>query len=277
MTQQGMITMDNYEEYLYLEADGELNDAEKEMLQRFLEEHPGLSAELEELRSVRLLPDVTLSFEEKDSLLRATPRVRALGIPSAWKVMAAAASLGLLIWLGLGRFSGDKTFSAGNYVAEMVMQPAMQNRSQPLAVSNPANANDTIPTAQHGISRNPPFKTLKRKSRNERSESDARLARIETDLPSLRPSANIPKAMIAENAYPTALLPDGQENIPAIIYQPSSQTSNRLHFRLGNAAAINTLKEAANNTISRITHSPYHLHDVALNLKLGAKTFSINF
>jgi len=99
--QQQMISMDNYEEFFFLAADGELDAAQQQALQRFLQEHPGLESEFSELAFLKLVPDKTLVFEDKVSLLKDAPRKRVITLATTWKAFAAAASIGLLIWSGI--------------------------------------------------------------------------------------------------------------------------------------------------------------------------------
>lgn len=65
-----MVNLENYEEYLLTEADGELNEAERKALYAFLEQHPELKKELDAYMSVRLVPDTNLMYADKERLLK---------------------------------------------------------------------------------------------------------------------------------------------------------------------------------------------------------------
>lgn len=63
------ISLDNYEEYFLLYMDQELSDADKKDVESFLEQHPELKEELNQLLLTKCLPDNTPVFD-KSSLLK---------------------------------------------------------------------------------------------------------------------------------------------------------------------------------------------------------------
>lgn len=85
------VNMENYEEYMMLEADGELNETERKALYDFVAKHPELQKELDAYLSVRLTPDTNLVYENKEQLMKkgggTTISLR------SWGVYAAAACL----------------------------------------------------------------------------------------------------------------------------------------------------------------------------------------
>lgn len=70
-----MVNMENYDEYMLLEADGELNTAERKALYDFLELHPELKKELDAYKAVHLVPTVDIVYPDKESLLKNDPTV----------------------------------------------------------------------------------------------------------------------------------------------------------------------------------------------------------
>ncbi len=60
----------NYEEYFILYLDNELADADRRMVESFIELHPDLKEELEILSQFKLQPDTELVYTDKDSLLK---------------------------------------------------------------------------------------------------------------------------------------------------------------------------------------------------------------
>jgi anti-sigma factor RsiW len=83
-----MVTIENYEEYLMMAADGELDGAEQIALNKFLRLHPSLAAEVEAWDTMRLQPDESVVYEAKESLLKKEPKRIAIG----WKPIALAAA-----------------------------------------------------------------------------------------------------------------------------------------------------------------------------------------
>lgn len=65
-----MITRNNYEEFFLLYVDNELSPADRQIVERFVDEHPDLKEELELLLQCRISPDEMPSFSGKEQLLR---------------------------------------------------------------------------------------------------------------------------------------------------------------------------------------------------------------
>lgn len=64
------INRHNYEEYFILYMDNELSHDEKKMVDLFVQQNPDLEEELTMLLQSRLIADSSVSFDEKESLLR---------------------------------------------------------------------------------------------------------------------------------------------------------------------------------------------------------------
>lgn len=105
-----MVNWENYEEYIVLLTDGELDDAGKKELEAFMQLHPEVREELAIYENLRLSPDETLVFENKESLLRKEPKSIAL---NQWFRYGAAAGLIALVAFGLMKWQGN---DAGNEV-----------------------------------------------------------------------------------------------------------------------------------------------------------------
>ena len=101
-----MVTMENYEEYLLLHADGELGEADEKALTAFMAEHPELRHEMEQYMATKMLPDMGMVYEGKDALLKKPTTVIALG---QWKIYVAAACVAALIVLGVWKWNSNDT------------------------------------------------------------------------------------------------------------------------------------------------------------------------
>src|SRR5690349_9629178 len=88
-----MVTWENYEEYMLLEADGELDEAGQKELHAFVAKHPELKKELAAYMATRLQPDTELVFTNKDTLLKKGGSSRTISMRSLWTYGAAAAVL----------------------------------------------------------------------------------------------------------------------------------------------------------------------------------------
>lgn len=102
------INLSNYEEYLLLQLDGELNELEEAALKAFLEVHPALQEEAAEYESLRIPVEESLVFEPKELLYQVEQplpfRKKAYPfIPIIWSAAAA-----LAIWLGIKALPSGK-------------------------------------------------------------------------------------------------------------------------------------------------------------------------
>jgi hypothetical protein len=130
-----MVTMDNYEEYMVLMADGELDAKGQQALEAFLQLHPELREEMSLYETVHLVPDTTIVYGNKESLLKKEPKVIAM---NQWFRYGAAAGLVALIALGLMKWQGSDT---GN---EVVKVDTVEHVSTPIAKT----IDTAIPTPQ---------------------------------------------------------------------------------------------------------------------------------
>lgn len=64
------ITRDNYEAWLVMYVDDELNEAERRAVQNFIQQNPDLEEELVMLQQSVLLPDEEIIFDQKETLFR---------------------------------------------------------------------------------------------------------------------------------------------------------------------------------------------------------------
>jgi hypothetical protein len=106
----------DYEEWLVLYMDNELNSTQKIAVEQFMANHPAAKEELALLQRTRLQPEQII-FADKKSLFRKEEKVRA--IPLRWWRIAAAAVLilgaGLTTVIVLDKKSADKENIAKAY------------------------------------------------------------------------------------------------------------------------------------------------------------------
>lgn len=115
-----MVTMDNYEEYMILFADGELNADEQQQLLAFVKAHPELEAELKAYASTKLTPDESLGFGDKAALLQIStkskvksqkPKDERKGITinlRQWAVYSAAAGIAAILITMMVKWNGQQ-------------------------------------------------------------------------------------------------------------------------------------------------------------------------
>ncbi len=117
-----MITMENYEGWLMRYADGALTREEREAVEAFLEQHPELREEMEEVAGVKVTP-VVATLPGKERLLKKEREGFAW-----WRVAAAVALMALAgtTLLVLNR----KPDEAGPMVAQAQPEPAVAAEPQ---------------------------------------------------------------------------------------------------------------------------------------------------
>lgn len=89
------ISLNNYEEWLLLYTDNELDQEQKKKVEDFTSTHPAIREELEILQKTKLQPEEAIVFLNKESLYRSEEKVRV--IPFRWKRIAAAAAVLLAV------------------------------------------------------------------------------------------------------------------------------------------------------------------------------------
>ena len=93
-----MVNMENYEEYMLLYADGELNEVEEKELLAFVAQYPQLQEELKLYAATRVVPNTEIVYEGKEDLLKATPAKRAIALNRRWIYTAAAACVAMMLF-----------------------------------------------------------------------------------------------------------------------------------------------------------------------------------
>ena len=93
-----LITEKNYEEIFVLYHDDELNDKEKSETELFVSRHPQLKKEIDILGVVKIVPDNSIVFSEKQSLYKKEKSGRVIPL-IFWRLVAAAVFIGFGFWI----------------------------------------------------------------------------------------------------------------------------------------------------------------------------------
>lgn len=206
------ISLGNYEEWLLLYTDGELNPEEKKSVEQFIEAHPLVKSELELLQKTKLQPE-TIVFADKQSLYRREEKVRVLAF--SWRRIAIAASLilavGTTAWIISN--SGNEPAPAVADNGKKITTPVQQNENEVINREAPTESqlatNATAPV-------------------NEKTENDAAVATTEAKKDVILPAERIvpiktqkddalviaPKQEVRSNELPKP------ESNPNVIRQP---------------------------------------------------------
>ncbi|MBK8143423.1 MAG: hypothetical protein IPK57_22225 [Chitinophagaceae bacterium] len=124
--------LSNYEEYLLLYTDNELNTAQKTMVEQFVKENPSIKKEMELLQRTKFQPE-HIVFTHKESLYRREEKVKALPV-RWWRAAAAILILGLSLTTAL-LFNNKKAPEP----AEMAKTTGNEEKNVPAGHQNKEN------------------------------------------------------------------------------------------------------------------------------------------
>ncbi len=134
------INMTNYEEWLLLYVDDELNETERKAIEQFATANPPVQQELNLLLKTTLRPE-TVVFPNKESLYRSEEKVRR--IPAWWRMAAAAAIVIAVGTTGLFILNTDKTTSTeGPTAGTDPVKTELTKDNPELAGNNPGQTNE---------------------------------------------------------------------------------------------------------------------------------------
>lgn len=273
-----MVTLENYEEYIVLLVDGELDTAGQAELEAFMQLHPELREELSLYENVRLTPDTTQVFENKESLLRKEPGGRTINF-TGWFRYGAAAGLALLIALGVMKWTGDDT---DNNIA---VKDTVEHTNTPIAksvdtaVSAPEQEEEVIVQEEKKKKENkvmPVVPTQKIEVANVKEDRK----RVQVDVPEkLEVAVNkLPanrNTSVQYEAIPIPILPKTQEPAPI---QPEREALAWLPISEDRKEGLNMLGEAITAQVDRVKEVRDNIKNTDLAVKLGKKEiFTIRF
>ena len=145
-----MVTWENYEEYMMMHADGELQPHEEAELQFFLEEHPQLKAEMAMYERTILTPDMSQVYEHKTSLLKEEPAGKRIAFIPNRRAYGIAAGIAALVVLGFFALQNRNTAAPGGVVRNdsgKLLPVSHANATVPAPINTPSA--DNVATIDH--------------------------------------------------------------------------------------------------------------------------------
>jgi hypothetical protein len=233
----------NYEEWLVLYIDHELNNKQRILVEEFIANHPSAKDELAILQRTKLQPEPII-FADKESLFRREEKVRA--IPMRWWRIAAAAVLILAAGLtavvvlnkgsagkeGIAKTPGNKqkTNSQNNVVTNL---PAGQNRKEENKPVSPAVIPNTIQRNVASVSR-PTNNSSTAKhnaviNKKPNNNSSIKETKEEPVLVDNKPSNNLPQPI-----DPTRITADASNNHVASVKTFTKETKPQVQDLIKN-------------------------------------------
>ena len=98
----------NYEEIFIAYNDGELTKDEKQEVEKFLADHPGMQKQFSFFQQLKFEPDHSIVFPEKRSLLKKEGKGRVIPL-NVRRALVAAVILGVGLWTGANYLLEEKT------------------------------------------------------------------------------------------------------------------------------------------------------------------------
>ncbi|XZF12737.1 hypothetical protein ACTHGU_13195 [Chitinophagaceae bacterium MMS25-I14] len=272
-----MVTWENYEEYMMLYTDDELDEAGVQSLLAFTRQHPELQAELKAYTATKLMPDTGEVYEGKETLLKPVPAKRVI----SWKPWTMAAAAGVILAIG---FSALKWYD----------RPVVNNSQPEVAVRNipPLKYQADFPVATHRDTQrktpvNHKVKALQRSSVmpspvnrtviviNKPYESTS-LNPAEPEIATIHPAgthintAAVPALPAPETVAVVTEIPQpvAQKKHTGLAWLPVSEESKE---------GISTVGAAINERVAQVKKIRKDLKETSLVVNIGRKEFVINF
>lgn len=268
------INLSNYEEYLLLSLDGELDAATEKALFAFLDAHPELADEVIAFEAVKIpLPGNAPVFEEKEALLQpvaASPKFRKFQ-PYIWAAAAA-----LLVWFGIRAMQDipEKTPEIAGVSngpkAVAVPQPTIISGNNTPASTGEISENQTLPSTPKTATQTASFPEIKTAMK-----PVSRPAVPENGTPA--PQENIAALPIASGMLFPEHPPLPETAFPVAIILPAVMVPESAGLEI-NIPTLDALREAAAEKVIALREARRDLKNTEATIIVGNRElFTIRF
>jgi len=277
-----MITEKNYETYLLLFIDKELNEAQEKELMAYIEKHPELKKELLWYQKTVLPQDEETCFADKNVLFKKETKTLAF---SRWWAYGAAAGLILLVIFSVSKWTQQPTHKNENIVLEKTppVKTPDSNKQEFIAKEEntpPQNKTPELVIAQKTKPEKPqknavspasvnlaPKKTPTKKdaiAKKENEENKPAVGEILQKENEAVVNNEYPQTEEIKNAEATA---NPGKNLIASI----ASEKKRIQFTIENQQGIQHLKKAVEEKIETVKAINENIKNTSLALKVGKK------
>lgn len=284
-----MVNHDNYEAYILMHVDGELDAAEEAALQAFLSQYPELRGELDAYESVKLTPDTTRIFTQKEQLLQPVPAGRTISF-GGWRQYSAAA--GLLLLLGITAFwalnrSGSSDTQTTVTVAATNKPAAIKpstletvpgdSTPQEATPTMPQNQPPTLPATSVAQNTNPkpvtPANPVNQPSGNH--SLDLQPERQPELLAAIGSHPLQPVAQSQTSVAPTQMQPVPELTDALILAKEAGNPSSLIPVSDEKLEGIQLLRDDVKDRIKQVKAVRDNLKETRFALKLGDKQYRV--
>ena len=280
-----MVNLENYEEYMMMYADGELNEAETKALMDFVAANPELAKELEAYSATKLVPDTTMVYANKDQLMKAPPAGgRTIGMRTWWMYAAAAAVL--LFAVTIFRQGGDTPDSpavASNTPAstqpvstQPTQTPVIENKTEKDSNREELHSNPVSPVNHENNIANAKSKKQKVKTViEEQPKEEIRIAKEEKTIPAPQQPAYKPEnepvqQVIAQQTEKPNKTEEANETTEEL-NQPQKQRRRLLDILPISKSKKEGASMIASAVTKRVENVTDNLKDTDIKFKIGNK------
>jgi len=266
--------MENYEEYMMLQADGELDEAGTEALQAFLEAYPELAEDMKLYESLHLEPDTAMVYTGKEAL-KPLPAKRT--ITPGWRGMAAAAGVAAVVCIAAWQYFRTGTGTGND--AETVADNNIPESHPAKSINNPAVAATTGPQIQ--TAPQPAVNTSHMAAVNKSSYKpllhETAPVPQRDELAALQPlgaqplrTENVAAGTITENTteLPIPATPEEKQDRRFLAWLPITEERKQ---------GLEMVKDAIDQRIEQVRTLNNNIKETTLVLNIGKKGITLNF
>lgn len=273
-----MVNLENYEEYMLLYADKELTPEQEQALLYFVQQHPGLKAELDAYVATRLQPDEAVVFAGKDSLMKTAPGGRTMWLGS-WKTYAAAAGIILFVVLFSLNRNEEKTqptiAKKETITAPVNTPPPVIQEEQKEEVKEELHSKSTVNTVAVKTTKPTPKQPVARDIQPQGNETPAPLNPMPAKEEVIAQSIVVDTAQyIAEAATPREKTITQQQEAEAITPGPAGKKNNFIAAVLGEKpAGLERLEKEVSEklTTAKTIREQIKNTDAEVSFRIGKK------
>lgn len=276
-----MVNLENYEEYMMMYADGELNEAETKALMDFVAANPELAKELEAYSATKLVPDTTMVYANKDQLMKAPPAGgRTIGMRTWWMYAAAAAVL--LFAVTIFRQGGDATDSpvvANNtpVTTQPTQTPVIEDKTEKDSNTEELHSNPVGPVNHENNIANAKSKKQKVKTVvEEQPKEEIRIAKEDKTIPAPQQPAYKPEnepvqQVIAQQTEKPNKAEEANEPTEELNNQPQKQRRRLIDLLPISKNKREGASMIASAVTKRVENVTDNLKDTDIKFKIGNK------
>ncbi len=276
-----MVNMENYEEYMLLYADGELNEAEEKALLAYVEEHPQLKEELKLYAAARIMPDTTQVFKGKEQLMKKAPAKRTIALDKRWLYTAAAACVAMMVFFILRNNNNETTNEPVIVNNTPITKPTDQQPVQP-ADTEEFHSTPVDPIVVKPAPKQQPAMVAEHKKQQPATNTQQQKTFVAQQNDTKPVVSEEPKTIVTHQKQivkqPPVIVKNEEEQQPIDNTPVIREKDNTLLDVIGNRDRLEGARAIAlafDNKIEKVKNIRRKIQDTDVALKIGKREFLI--